>query len=365
MIDRDASPDLLERAPLKSKDRERFAALIARKLEARAVALGRICLRRRLILDAILAARPPAEAAARAPAGPPAVRTDLVHAITRAVRAFSGPAQADLKHIEEENGALWFSSRNALIAMRRRDEAPASFIAILFDDRGEADETTALRRQETALMGLLYEHERSAPRQDGDVSAVADAVLRRLTIGLAIIDGQSRIIWANGAAFNWIERRDAIGMTGGRLTSEDPSLRRQIMTAADDAAGARRRPGAIVMPLLESDRVPSIVSFLPIGEAKALVIFPAQSQDALLVDILLNSLGLTRAERRLASQLCFGLDLEEAARASQVTKETARSYLKRIFAKTGVRRQSELIALVAAMTPPVVAPELPELTMMR
>jgi DNA-binding CsgD family transcriptional regulator len=51
-------------------------------------------------------------------------------------------------------------------------------------------------------------------------------------------------------------------------------------------------------------------------------------------------------EARLASWLSQGKSVEEAAAAMGITVNTARAYLKRIYGKTGVRRQPELIRLL-------------------
>ncbi len=59
--------------------------------------------------------------------------------------------------------------------------------------------------------------------------------------------------------------------------------------------------------------------------------------------------GLTVAEARLAARLACGEPLEAIADDLNVAKETARFHLKRIFAKTGVRRQAELVALFARL----------------
>jgi DNA-binding CsgD family transcriptional regulator len=56
--------------------------------------------------------------------------------------------------------------------------------------------------------------------------------------------------------------------------------------------------------------------------------------------------GLTAGEARLASWLSQGKSVDEAAAAMGITVNTARAYLKRIYGKTGVRRQPELIRLL-------------------
>jgi len=55
---------------------------------------------------------------------------------------------------------------------------------------------------------------------------------------------------------------------------------------------------------------------------------------------------LTPAEARLAADLADGLTLEESAERSSTQVATARTHLKRIFAKTRTRRQSELVRLL-------------------
>lgn len=58
--------------------------------------------------------------------------------------------------------------------------------------------------------------------------------------------------------------------------------------------------------------------------------------------------GFTRAEARLASMLAEGITLEGAAEALSISIHTVRCQLKSVFAKTGVTRQAELVALLLA-----------------
>lgn len=53
--------------------------------------------------------------------------------------------------------------------------------------------------------------------------------------------------------------------------------------------------------------------------------------------------GLTRAETGLVLALLAGSSLGEAAESLSISANTARTHLKRVFAKMGVKRQSELI----------------------
>ena len=55
---------------------------------------------------------------------------------------------------------------------------------------------------------------------------------------------------------------------------------------------------------------------------------------------------LTPAEARLAALLAEGKHLDDAAATLAITLHTARTHLKRIFSKTDVQSQADLVRLV-------------------
>jgi DNA-binding CsgD family transcriptional regulator len=56
--------------------------------------------------------------------------------------------------------------------------------------------------------------------------------------------------------------------------------------------------------------------------------------------------GLSRVETSLVCRLTSGDALNDAAKALRIREQTARSYLKQIFIKTGTKRQAQLIVLM-------------------
>src|SRR5690606_15731499 len=54
----------------------------------------------------------------------------------------------------------------------------------------------------------------------------------------------------------------------------------------------------------------------------------------------------TPAETALALELANGLSLEEAALKLGITRNTGRAHLRSIFAKTGIKRQAELVKVL-------------------
>ena len=57
---------------------------------------------------------------------------------------------------------------------------------------------------------------------------------------------------------------------------------------------------------------------------------------------------LTDAEARLVRHLVRGLRISDAAQRMQVQPETARTYLKQVFVKTGTNRQVDLVRVMLA-----------------
>ena len=87
------------------------------------------------------------------------------------------------------------------------------------------------------------------------------------------------------------------------------------------------------------------------GSAALLVATPLQSH-ARSQDLLHALFDLTPAEARLAALVGSGLAPRDAAVKLGVTEETARTTLKRVFAKVGVSRQSQLAVLLSRIILP-------------
>ena len=60
------------------------------------------------------------------------------------------------------------------------------------------------------------------------------------------------------------------------------------------------------------------------------------------------SFGFTAAEARLAARISSGAALDIATASLGIAKETGRNQLKNIFAKAGVHRQAELVAVLCS-----------------
>jgi DNA-binding CsgD family transcriptional regulator len=87
----------------------------------------------------------------------------------------------------------------------------------------------------------------------------------------------------------------------------------------------------------------------PFAHCRALVVLLDPNRTRLPPETMLRTaFALTAAEARLAAGLARGAPVEAVADGLGVTKATARNQLKAVFAKTGVHRQAELVALIYA-----------------
>ena len=77
------------------------------------------------------------------------------------------------------------------------------------------------------------------------------------------------------------------------------------------------------------------------------VILPSNAAEPPDPSVLRDLLGLTLAEARVAALVGHGLPPRDAAERLGIAEETVRNTLKRVFAKIGVSRQSELANLLS------------------
>lgn len=93
------------------------------------------------------------------------------------------------------------------------------------------------------------------------------------------------------------------------------------------------------------------------------IVAPSAPSDPAIWSELTGAFRLTPAEVRLATRLCEGASLREAAKDLNVSVNTVRNQLTAVFEKTGVNRQSELVRALSDLGPvsrPLLRPRTPE-----
>jgi DNA-binding CsgD family transcriptional regulator/PAS domain-containing protein len=194
-------------------------------------------------------------------------------------------------------------------------------------------------------------------------NAALSEALASLDVGVFLVDAAGRAVPANAAAERLGGR---LKLVGQRLVATSADEHRALQDAIAGAAGwdapdavSSTKPVLIrgstdgsflvayVLPVRPHSDNP-FVRLLP--NARALVLVrpsgPSQPPDPATVRDLLD---LTLGEARVAALVATGLAPREAAERLGIAEETARTVLKRVFAKTGVSRQSELAGLITRL----------------
>lgn len=187
--------------------------------------------------------------------------------------------------------------------------------------------------------------------------------LKRLSIGVFVLDSLGRVVFANPAAAQFLG--DGLAIAGGRLVAEGPGARPILETAIKNGSTvASVDVAANVSPVLidrQDDKRPFAIYLLPLTSAlnpiadflthaRLIVLAISAEADAPADPTLLRDLlGLTLGEARVAALVGSGLAPREAAQKLGITEQTARWALKQVFSKTGVSRQSELVGLLSRL----------------
>jgi len=181
------------------------------------------------------------------------------------------------------------------------------------------------------------------------------AMLDRLPSGVAVVDGQSRVLYMNSLGAAVISANDGLsidpaGVCRASRPAETRDLHRLIRQAVDDPAGQAH---AISLTRARAERPLSVVvAPLAAGTAgdKAAVLLVSDPERIILpsLETVMRLFELTEAEGRLALSMSQGHRIKDAAEQQGITVSSARTYLKRVFAKTGVDRQAELVRLIVA-----------------
>jgi DNA-binding CsgD family transcriptional regulator len=184
--------------------------------------------------------------------------------------------------------------------------------------------------------------------------AMADALE---TIGLpcAVLRGPGRLYAANPLLQNYVPHVLADRQARVTLAYEDADrLLEQALLSLSTATLGHGPVQSIPLPAHDSV-CPLIVHVLPIrgaahdifSQATALLIItPVDRQIVPTAAVLQGLFDLTPAEARVARAITEGRTLAEIAAATAISEQTLRSQLKVVMAKTGVKRQANLVALL-------------------
>jgi DNA-binding CsgD family transcriptional regulator len=192
-----------------------------------------------------------------------------------------------------------------------------------------------------------------------DVTSKLSA-LERVSSAAVVIDATGRAKQMNLPAQNLLGAD--FNLVRGRPAAHDPASNRRLQELVSVALHAERgSPQAFAPIVVDRDDAPwLLVEAMPVT-AFGSDLFSSGRLILLLTDLasplrpeatqLCAAFGLTVAEAKLATKLASGSGIDAAASSLGVSRETARSQLKAVFAKTNTRRQAELAGLLTRFRP--------------
>lgn len=195
--------------------------------------------------------------------------------------------------------------------------------------------------------------------QAAKLSESLDNAYSILGVGLIFFDGDKKVIHVNARTIDVLNVPKDFIEQGGDLIKNSFSGRDQanLIEAIDqmyassiynEAFVSVTINGATTVVMLE--RLEQTAFNLDFNGA-VMFIFNSKRNIEVSSGGIAQIFGLTKAEARLTVAIVNGMTAAEYSAANGVSIHTAYSQIKAILAKTGVRRQSELVRLVLEYTP--------------
>ncbi len=187
------------------------------------------------------------------------------------------------------------------------------------------------------------------------------ASLSHLITGVIVVNEKAEPIYLNPVARAMLAYHPALFLQGNRLGTSDSLHSDRLHHAIVDmiTQGDADPPDAIrAIGLHDKSDDSSLIAVLshyrlsdpvcPQREEARVVIYLSDPDASLPIspDTLEQVYGLTDAEAKVAICLANGLEMDAIAEVNGISVNTVRTQVKRVYAKTGVKRQAELVRLL-------------------
>jgi DNA-binding CsgD family transcriptional regulator/PAS domain-containing protein len=186
-------------------------------------------------------------------------------------------------------------------------------------------------------------------------------VLDRLSVGVILLDRRQRVVYANAAARALDSDKGPLRLRNAIVAAQSPShsqrlnelVRMALMNAPAGSMSIPRRGDASRLTILVSSvRGRDIGRFadlrMPDAAVLLFIIDPA-NRGGIPLAWIMDAYGLTPAEARVALCAASGATIPETARRLNVSVNTVKTHLAKVFAKTGTSRKTELARLMGSV----------------
>jgi DNA-binding CsgD family transcriptional regulator len=200
----------------------------------------------------------------------------------------------------------------------------------------------------------------------GDKAEAAIDTLDVLCVGVFLLDARLRIVHANRSGHLMLAQRVLLRTADGCLTTREPSARRNLRVGIAMATTPNSALGrGLTVKLQATKGDPYLAHLLPLtaGERRrgsamyetvaALFVHKVQPQISTLPEIIAAHYNLTPMEMRVLLAIVEMGRVPEVAEELGIARNTVKTHLLHVFAKTSARRQADLVKLVFAFSNPL------------
>jgi len=220
--------------------------------------------------------------------------------------------------------------------------------------------------EEAALLERMLPHLRRAiamsahlGQSEAQRRGLADAI-DGLVVGVVLVGDGSEVLFANAAARRIVQRRDGLALSGGRLrahvSDDDRALAKAIANAIETSGRASVEGGGVVSVQrawgapsysVLVNPGPGADSRSPLRTASAIILIGDPDAEVVSAEQIVTRLyDLTPGEARLALAVASGDSIETYAAERDIAVATVRWTMQQVLAKTGVRREADLVRLL-------------------
>jgi DNA-binding CsgD family transcriptional regulator len=183
-------------------------------------------------------------------------------------------------------------------------------------------------------------------------------VVERMQVGMVSYARSGAILEISPEARRILAQKDGLRLEAGTVCAENPQHNRELRRLLREALAGPTAAGMVEAISIERRSVDSPLCLMvrPVqtgpwssGRQCAAVMYlrdPESAAPRAFCEIARRMYGLTRTEAALAQNLVEGATLDEAAARLELSLNTARTYLRHMFSKTGVARQATLVRLL-------------------
>jgi DNA-binding CsgD family transcriptional regulator len=185
-----------------------------------------------------------------------------------------------------------------------------------------------------------------------------------LAAAVVLVSSDECVVFANGQGAAMLARGEILRARQGRLTAVEPKADCELRAAIADASrgDATLSMKGRAIALASRGTTTHVAHILSLGKhgdpasshaVAALFVRPVTASSSCL-EVLAKSCQLTASEMRVLDAVIMIGSVGDLADRLGITKATVKTHLNHLFAKTGTRRQSDLIRLATRYASPLI-----------